>query len=157
MLLHEFDPNETAIFNPSMVFAPIEGMPKVAVSCFSSVTFARMLALFPDAEVIAYGVKFINIITPFYIFLCFNQIQAGALRGTGNAKAPMVVMLFSFVAFRQMYLFTVSRLFPGNLVVISLGYPMGWMLCSALMFLYYKSGKWKKRIDVIAPSNEVKE
>jgi len=53
MLLHEFDPGETAIFNPEMVFAPVEGMPKVAVSCFSSVTFARMLALFPEAEVIA--------------------------------------------------------------------------------------------------------
>lgn len=53
MLLHEFDPGETAIFNPSMVFDPVEGMPKVAVSCFSYVTFDRMLALFPDAEQIA--------------------------------------------------------------------------------------------------------
>ena len=53
MLLHEFDPSETAIFNPSMVFAPVDGMPKVAVSCFSFVTFERMLALFPDAEQIA--------------------------------------------------------------------------------------------------------
>ena len=53
MLLHEFDPAETAIFNPSRVFKPIEGMPKVAVSCFSFVTFERMLALFPDAERIA--------------------------------------------------------------------------------------------------------
>ena len=53
MLLQEFDPAETAIFNPSMVFQPVEGMPKVAVSCFSFVTFERMLALFPEAEIIA--------------------------------------------------------------------------------------------------------
>ncbi len=53
MLLHEFDPEETAIFNPSQVFSTVEGMPKVAVSCFSFVTFGRMLALFPDAEEIA--------------------------------------------------------------------------------------------------------
>ncbi len=53
MLLHEFDPAETAIFNPSMVFEPVPGMPKVAVSCFSCVTFDRMLAMFPHAEVIA--------------------------------------------------------------------------------------------------------
>ena len=53
MLLHEFDPAETAIFNPSMVFLPIPGMPKVAVSCFSYVTFDRMLALFPEREQIA--------------------------------------------------------------------------------------------------------
>lgn len=53
MLLQEFDPAETAIFNPEMVFSPLPGMPKVAVSCFSSVTFARMLKRFPDAEQIA--------------------------------------------------------------------------------------------------------
>lgn len=53
MLLHEFDPAETAIFNPSMVFEPVPGMPKVAVSCFSFVTFDRMLSLFPDAVQIA--------------------------------------------------------------------------------------------------------
>ncbi len=53
MLLNEFDPTETAIFNPSMVFEPIPGMPRVAVSCFSFVTFDRMLALFPDAVQIA--------------------------------------------------------------------------------------------------------
>ena len=53
MLLHEFDPAESAIFDPCRVFAPIPGMPKVAVSCFSFVTFDRMLALFPDAVQIA--------------------------------------------------------------------------------------------------------
>lgn len=49
MLLEEFDPCERAIFEPSRVFEPVEGMPKVAVSCFSFVTFERMLAIFPDA------------------------------------------------------------------------------------------------------------
>lgn len=53
MLLHEFDPCETAVFNPDMVFQPIDGMPRVAVSCFSTVTFQRMLAMFPDAQEIA--------------------------------------------------------------------------------------------------------
>ena len=53
MLLYEFDPGETAIFTPEMVVQPLAGMPKVAVSCFSFVTFERMLAMFPDAEVIA--------------------------------------------------------------------------------------------------------
>ena len=53
MLLHEFDPAESAIFDPERVFSPVEGMPKVAVSCFSYVTFDRMLALFLDAVQIA--------------------------------------------------------------------------------------------------------
>lgn len=53
MLLHEFDPCETAIFNPDMVCPPVEGMPRVAVSCFSTVTFQRMVDMFPEAEQIA--------------------------------------------------------------------------------------------------------
>lgn len=92
----------------------------------------------PEAEVIAHGVKFINICTPFYVFLCLNQIQAGALRGTGNAKRPMTVMLFSFVLFRQMYLFAISRLFPNNMAVVAMGYPMGWMMATTLLYLCYR-------------------
>lgn len=53
MLLHEFNPDDTPLFTPEMIVPPVDGMPKVAVSCFSSVTFARMLALFPDAVQIA--------------------------------------------------------------------------------------------------------
>lgn len=65
MLLEEFDPSETAIFNPDMVFQPVEGMPKVAVSCFSTVTFQRMLALFPAAEQIA-EIKCASSVYPVY-------------------------------------------------------------------------------------------
>ena len=53
MLLHEFDPCETALFNPEMVHQPVPCMPKVAVSCFSTVTFQRMLSMFPEAEMIS--------------------------------------------------------------------------------------------------------
>ena len=58
----------------------------------------------PVPEVIDYGVRFIRIVTPFYVTICFNQIYAGALRGVGDATMPTVIMLASFVAFRQIYL-----------------------------------------------------
>lgn len=43
MLLHEFDPSQEAVFNPRMAHPPMPGFPRVAVSCFSSVTFQRLL------------------------------------------------------------------------------------------------------------------
>lgn len=43
MLLTEFDPAEKAIFDPTMLFSPVPGMPKVAVSCFATETFQRMV------------------------------------------------------------------------------------------------------------------
>jgi len=93
-----------------------------------------------DAEVMAYGVRFIHITSPFFIFTTFNQIYAGALRGIGNAKIPMVVMLVSFVVFRQAYLFMVKML-GNSLTWISMGYPMGWMLCALLLGIFYHRSK----------------
>ena len=90
-----------------------------------------------DAEVIDYGARFISLVAPFYIVLCFNQIYAGALRGVGIARTPTVIMLFSFVVFRQMYLF-VNRLIGQYFVVTALAYPMGWVMCSLLMIIAYR-------------------
>ena len=52
MLLTEFDDNRQAIINPQDLHEPIEGFPKVVISCFSRVTFARLLENY-DHEVIA--------------------------------------------------------------------------------------------------------
>lgn len=96
-----------------------------------------LLRLFsPDAEVIDYGVRFINLVTPFYFTICFNQIFGGALRGIGNAKAPMIIMLSSFVVFRQIYLF-ITKLLGAGFVAVALAYPMGWIVCSSLLTICY--------------------
>ena len=87
-------------------------------------------------EVIAYGSMLLRLLTPFYVLCCFNQIYAGALRGAGDSKAPMAIMLISFVAFRQAYLFIMSRI-CNEIVPIALSYPAGWLLCSLLSAIYY--------------------
>lgn len=99
-----------------------------------------------DEEVIRFGERFITLISPFYVTICFNQICAGALRGTGDAKTPMIVMLFSFVAFRQMYLYVV-RLLGSPFVPVAIAYPMGWVVCSVLMLLCYRRGMLCKITD----------
>ena len=72
----------------------------------------------------------------FYIAICFNQIYANALRGAGNSTAPMVIMMGSFIVFRQIYLFIISKCF-NTITSVALGYPLGWILCSVLLFIYY--------------------
>lgn len=100
--------------------------------------FARpLMALFTgDAEVQQFGVRFTLLISPFYLLLCFNQIFAGALRGVGIARAPVIVMLGSFVVFRQIYLYT-NSLLGNSFVAVALAYPVGWLLCSILLTLLY--------------------
>lgn len=110
---------------------------------------------------IAYGERFIRIITPFYITICFNQIYGGALRGIGSAKTPMFIFLGSFVAFRQAFLFAVNLLVDGRVIgalsdahffLMSLAFPMGWMMASALLIIFYRRSKLFRATDPV-PAN----
>ena len=85
-----------------------------------------------------YGIRFVRVISPFYCVMIVYQIYAGALRGAGIVRMPVIIMLLSFVAFRQAYLFTVSRVnnIPG---LMAFGYPVGWILCSVMMTICYFS------------------
>ena len=106
---------------------------------------APLVAFFNDKpEVIEFGTLFLHWITPFYILCCVNQVYSGALRGAGNSRAPMVIMLTSFVVFRQIYLFVVANFISNTVLPIAMGYPAGWFLCSALTYIYYKNAKLSK-------------
>lgn len=102
--------------------------------------FAPSLVAFfnEKAAVIEYGTIFLRYISPFYVLCCFNQIYSGALRGAGNTRAPMIIMLASFVVFRQIYLFVLTHFITNTILPVSMGYPAGWLVCSLLTFLYYR-------------------
>jgi putative MATE family efflux protein len=91
-----------------------------------------------NPEIIEYGTLFLRWLTPFYLFWCVNQIYAGALRGVGNSTAPMIIMLSSFVAFRQAYLFIVSRFISNTILPLAMGFPAGWALAALATIIYYK-------------------
>ena len=103
-----------------MVFAP------AAVRLFSQ-----------DPSVIDYGVLFIRGNTMFLLFNCVNHTLAGALRGRGDARGPMIIMLTSFVLIRQIYLFILTRFIANTPFWVGFGYPVGWMCCCALELAYY--------------------
>ncbi len=108
--------------------------------------FARpMIRLFNKTpEVLEYGTMFLRVFSPFYTLCCINQILAGALRGTGDSKGPMYIMLCSFVLFRQIYLYIGTR-FIKSVMFVGFGYPVGWLVCSVWMLLHYfrKRKQWK--------------
>ena len=113
-----------------------------------AMVFARplMMLFTTEPEVLDYGVGFVQLITPFYLLCVLNQIYAGALRGVGKSTVPTIIMLTSFVAFRQLYLFANKNFFGNSLNGMALGYPMGWILCSVLMAIaYYTSPTFRKK------------
>jgi len=110
----------------------------VVLSILTIIFCGPLLRLFSDdPEVNEYGRRFITVISPFYFTTCFTQIFAGALRGVGRAKMPMVAMLSSYVVFRHIYLFT-ARSLGGGVIATAMGFPFGWMLCSVLLYIFYR-------------------
>ena len=99
----------------------------------------------PDEAVIRYGVLFIRTNVVFLLFNCINHVLAGALRGRGDSRGPMIIMLASFVALRQIYLFMVTHFIANTPKIVGIGYPVGWVSCCAAELLYF-AVKRRKRL-----------
>ena len=116
----------------------------------TAVLLVPVLTLAPDMtaffnskpEVVSYGALLLRLLSPFYFFFCINQIYSGALRGSGNSQVPMIIMLGSFVVFRQIYLYVMAHFISNEIVPIAMGYPAGWFVCSAVTLLYYAHCKF---------------
>ena len=100
--------------------------------------------LIPDPAVVETGTMFLRYLTPFYVLFAFNQIYACALRGRGNSVAPMIIMLSSFVGFRQIYLYVMSQI-CNEIIPIAMAYPAGWLLCSLLTGIVYHISTREKK------------
>ena len=121
------------LLTPLMLFAP------------------QLTALFNrDPEVVYYGTLFITLMVPFRFFSALNQVYAGAMRGAGDSRGPMFIMLFALVGIRQLYLYIATR-FAYTVYVVGLGYPVGWIFGSILGGLYYHRSGWERRYQNALP------
>ena len=83
MLLSEFDLTKQAVINPEDI-TPLADMPKVAVSCYSCITFERMVEEL-DVEIIG-RLSTVNAVIPVYRTVYKNTPIALFMAGVG---APM--------------------------------------------------------------------
>ena len=113
----------------------------VALLCLFAAPAVRMFS--PDQSVIDYGVLFIRANCFFLLFNCVNHVLAGALRGRGDSKGPMIIMLLAFVGIRQVYLFVVTRFVANTPFLVGFGYPVGWTTCCVIELTYFFL-RWKK-------------
>ena len=115
------------LISTAILVAPIMIFARAFVSIFNS-----------NTAIIDYGSIFIRMMIPFYLVWCVNQVYSGALRGVGKSIGPMIIMLVSFVAFRQAYLFVVARFISNTILPIAMGFPAGWVLSAIITLIYYK-------------------
>lgn len=109
------------------------------VVCIGLTTFANQAtSIFSnDASVIQFATMFLRTNIFFLLFNCVNHVLAGALRGRGDSKGPMVIMIFSFVVLRQIYLFIMTHFISNTPTWVGLGYPLGWVMCCFIEVTYF--------------------
>ena len=138
---------DTAFFmslvSTGILIIPVMTLSPILVEFFNS-----------DAEVVEYGVLYLKWLTPFYLVWCVNQIYSGALRGSGNSTTPMIIMLSSFVLFRQVYLFITANYISNTILPIAMAFPAGWSLAAIATYIYYRAVGFKKGSLVTFPSEK---
>ncbi len=92
-----------------------------------------------DPNVIAIGVKMINLIAPFYFTFLFVEILSGAIRGTGKTFVPTLFTVFGIVGLRTIWLLVVSHNNP-TVESVLMCYPVTWVVCALAFILYYHFG-----------------
>lgn len=136
-------------------------IPKVILSCVGTVTFVglsmgcamylfgpQLLSIYAkgNAHVIEAGLKRIDVFA-FTYFLCgLMDVGCGIMRGMGKSLTPMIVSLMGSCALRIIWIYTICRLFPGDIFVLYLSYPISWFLTLAVHFVcsFFTFGKMKK-------------
>ncbi len=99
-----------------------------------------------DESVIEFGALFLRANTFFLLCNAVNHTLAGALRGRGDSRAPMLIMLGCFVALRQVYLFVVTHFISNTPLLVGLGYPVGWVSCCVIEVSYYLI-RWGRKVS----------
>lgn len=97
-----------------------------------------------DTMVIQFGVLFMRTNVAFMLFNCINHVLAGALRGRGDSRGPMIIMITGFVVIRQIYLYCITHFVANTAVLVGLGYPVGWTSVCILEVTYYFL-RWRKK------------
>lgn len=110
--------------------------PSAAVSLFSK-----------DASVIEFGSLFLRSNILFMLINCVNHVTAGSLRGRGDSRGPMIVMLSNFVAVRQIYLYVVTHFYANTPFFVGISYPVGWTCCCISLLTYYYLRWGRKTVD----------
>ena len=111
-------------------------MVAIAISGIVMIFGAPLLGIFtPDADVIAIGTRFMEIISPTYFLFVFIEMFSGALRAEGHVAIPTAISICCICMFRMVW---ISWIVPnGTLEQIVWCYPLSWLFSAELMTVYY--------------------
>lgn len=99
-----------------------------------------------DAGVIKIGDQYLTIVSIFYFMFTLMFIYNGIMRGAGDTLIPMFFSMISLWIIRIPLAWYLSRKIGSQGIWWAI--PAGWFIGLSLSFLYYKTGRWKKKAVV---------
>jgi putative MATE family efflux protein len=107
----------------------------------------QLMAMFTtDAEVISIGAEYLLIVCSFYVVFSAMFVIGGLLRGAGATVVPMFITLFALWVIRIPASWWLSR--HLGTAGIWWAIPIGWAIGAGFSWIYYLSGKWKKKVVI---------
>ena len=131
----------------------------LAVGCSTVITgiiliFGKFLmALFTDTtELVDRSYYMMCILAAGYIAVAVTQSLSGVMRGAGDTMTPMWISLINTVVLRVpiaygiSYLTRTAELPYGRSECIQISLLASWVLGALITFVFYKIGRWKKKV-----------
>lgn len=96
-------------------------------------------------ECLITGRNFLLIVSPCYFIVALKLVADGVLRGSGMMK-KFTIATFTDLILRVIFakLFSMT---PLEETGIWLAWPIGWIIATAMSYIFYRSGKWKNIKD----------
>ena len=114
----------------------------VVIVLLLQVAAEPILSIFStDPEVVAIGIQMMHVMSMGYVIVALSHALAGALRGAGLTKVPMVVMIGCWCVLRILWIKYVGKPME-RLDVVLMGYPVTWMCSTVIMLIYIAKVDW---------------
>ena len=97
-----------------------------------------------DPGVIEAGLRAIRTSFPFYFLYAVLQVYGDSIRGAGDSKTPMLVIMANITILRAVLL---SIIVPRVMDIkgVAVTYPVTWFTTAVCMILFYYKGSWRKK------------
>lgn len=98
----------------------------------------------PTGTAMEVGIRFLQILSPFYFVVSAKLVSDGVLRGAGMMKQFMAAT-FTDLILRVVFAKMLSVFFGTT--GIWLAWPLGWTVAMGMSVMFYHSGAWNKKMS----------
>jgi putative MATE family efflux protein len=130
----------------------ISGVVSILAICFPRLILSMFIHHEPVLQI---GIMYLRIVAPCYFLYALIFVSNGVVNGAGQTMVTMVFSLVSLWVVRVPLASFLSRHTSLGMTGIWIAMAAGFVVTSAVSYLYYLSGRWKKSVSqILTPPEE---